>query len=88
MAVVIRLARFGTKKTPHYRIVVADSRMPRDGRFLEQIGSYDPNKESEREKVDAERALYWLGRGAQPSATVKDIFKRAGVLKPQPKTPA
>ncbi len=79
MAVAIRLSRFGTKKSPHYRIVVADSRMPRDGRFLEQIGSYNPHKESEREKVDAERALYWLGQGARPSATVKDILKRAGV---------
>ncbi len=81
MAVAIRLARFGTKKTPHYRIVVADSRMPRDGRFLEQIGSYDPSKETEKEKVDSERALYWLGQGAQPSPTVKDIFRRAGIGK-------
>ncbi len=84
MAVAIRLARFGTKKTPHYRIVVADSRMPRDGRFLEQIGSYDPNKQTDREKVNSERAVYWLGQGAQPSATVKDIFKRAGVAKAKP----
>lgn len=84
MAVAIRLSRFGTKKTPHYRIVVADSRMPRDGRFLEQIGSYDPRKKSEKEKVDAERAIYWLRQGARPSPTVKDIFRRAGV---SPKAP-
>ncbi len=79
MAVSIRLSRVGTKKTPYYRIVVADSRMPRDGRFIEQVGNYSPLREDKRDVVNKERALYWLNQGARPTDTVKDIFKRTGV---------
>ncbi|MCC8129998.1 MAG: 30S ribosomal protein S16 [Clostridiales bacterium] len=78
--VKIRLRRMGAKKAPFYRIVVADSRYPRDGRFIEQLGTYDPLKEPAEVKVDAERAQAWIKTGAQPTDTVKRLFKNAGVL--------
>ncbi len=80
MAVKIRLRRMGAKKAPFYRIVVADSRYPRDGRFIEEIGYYDPTKEPSVVKVDAEKAQKWIANGAQPTETVKDILKKNGVL--------
>ncbi len=76
MAVVIRLKRVGGKNQPCFRVVVADSRKPRDGRFIEKLGSYDPVRGQEAVQVDRERARYWLDQGAQPSDTVRDIFKR------------
>jgi len=79
MAVRIRLARFGKKKFPFYRLVVADSRSPRDGRFLEQIGTYDPMTDPASVTVDEERALHWLGKGAQPSDTARALLKKQGV---------
>ena len=81
MATKIRLKRMGAKKKPFYRIVVADSRAPRDGRFIEEIGYYDPNKNPADIKVDAEKAQKWLSTGAQPSYTVRSLFKKAGVKK-------
>ena len=80
MAVKIRLRRMGKKKAPFYRVVVADSRYPRDGRFIEEIGFYDPTKEPSVIKVDAEKAKTWLQNGAQPTDTVRDILKKQGVL--------
>ena len=80
MAVRIRLKRLGAKKAPFYRIVVADSRSPRDGRFIEEIGTYDPTKKPVVLKVDAEAANKWLANGAQPSDTVKALLKKAGVI--------
>ncbi len=79
MAVVIRLTRRGTKKKPFYRIVAADSRMPRDGRFLEILGTYDPLKDEGGCKVDTEKALAWIKKGARSSKTVEDLFKKVGV---------
>ena len=67
----------GAKKAPYYRIVVADSRSPRDGRFIEEIGTYDPLNESEKLKVDLERARYWIANGAQPTDTVRGLLKKA-----------
>lgn len=75
--VKIRLRRMGAKKAPYYRIVVADSRSPRDGRFIEEIGTYDPLNESEKLKVDLERARYWIANGAQPTDTVRGLLKKA-----------
>ena len=75
--VKIRLRRMGAKKAPYYRIVVADSRSPRDGRFIEEIGTYDPLSESEKLKVDLERAKYWIANGAQPTDTVRGLLKKA-----------
>lgn len=80
MAVKIRLRRIGAKKNPFYRIVVADSRYPRDGRFIEEIGYYDPTKEPSVLKVDAEKAKKWISTGAQPTDTVKELFKKNNVL--------
>ena len=80
MAVKIRLRRMGAKKAPFYRIVVADGRYPRDGRFIEEIGYYDPTKEPSVIKVDAEKAKTWLQNGAQPTDTVRVILKKEGVL--------
>ncbi len=80
MAVKIRLRRIGAKKAPFYRIVVADSRYPRDGRFIEEIGYYDPTKEPSVIKIDAEKAKKWMANGAQPTDTVKNILKKNGVL--------
>lgn len=80
MAVKIRLRRMGAKKAPFYRIVVADSRYPRDGRFIEEIGTYDPLKEPAEIKVDADKAKQWIANGAQPTDTVKDMLKKSGVI--------
>ena len=80
MAVKMRLRRMGAKKAPFYRIVVADERYPRDGRFIEEIGYYDPTKEPSVVKVDAEAAKKWLANGAQPTDTVKVILKKVGIL--------
>ena len=81
MAVKIRLRRMGKKKAPQYRVVVADSRAPRDGRFIEEIGYYDPNKEPSEIKVNEELAKKWLDNGAQPTETVARLFKNAGISK-------
>jgi len=70
----------GAKKAPFYRLVVADSRSPRDGRFIEEIGYYDPTKKPTVIKINEERALYWLKTGAQPSETAKSLLNKAGVL--------
>ncbi|MCH3972564.1 MAG: 30S ribosomal protein S16 [Oscillospiraceae bacterium] len=80
MAVKIRLRRMGAKKKPFYRIVVADSRYPRDGRFIEEIGSYDPLKEPAEVKVDPDKVQTWIKNGAQPTDTVKRLLKQNGVL--------
>ena len=74
--VKIRLRRRGAKKAPFYRIVVADSRCPRDGRFIEEIGTYDPMAEGENIKVDLERAKYWISNGAQPTETVRGLLTK------------
>lgn len=78
--VKIRLRRMGAKKNPYYRIVVADSRSPRDGRCIEEIGSYDPLANPAEIKVDVEKAQTWIKNGAQPTDTVRGLFKKAGVL--------
>lgn len=80
MAVKIRLRRMGAKKAPFYRIVVADERYPRDGRFIEEIGSYDPTKNPAAVVVDADKVKQWLGNGAQPTDSVKCILKKKGIL--------
>ena len=80
MAVKIRLRRMGAKKSPFYRIVVADSRFPRDGRFIEEIGYYNPMEEPSVVKVDPEKAKKWIANGAQPTDTVRGLLKKAGVL--------
>ncbi|MHB1407122.1 MAG: 30S ribosomal protein S16 [Desulfitobacteriaceae bacterium] len=80
MATKIRLRRMGAKKNPFYRMVVADSNSPRDGRFIEEIGYYDPTKRPEILKIDEEKALKWLSTGAQPSDTAKSLLRQAGVL--------
>ena len=81
MAVKMRLKRMGKKRNPIYRIVVADARSPRDGRFIEEIGTYDPNQEPSAFKVDEEAAKKWLNNGAQPTEVVGKIFKAAGIEK-------
>ena len=78
--VKIRLRRMGAKKAPFYRIVVADSRYPRDGRFIEEIGTYDPRQEPAAINVDADRAQAWIKTGAQPTETVKALLKKAGAI--------
>lgn len=80
MAVKIRLRRMGAKKAPFYRIVVADSRYPRDGRFIEELGYYDPTKEPSVLKVDDEKAKSWIANGAQPTDTVKALLKKNGII--------
>lgn len=80
MAVKIRLRRMGAKKAPFYRIVVADSRYPRDGRFIEELGYYDPTKEPTVVKIDGDKAKDWISKGAQPTDTVKNILKKEGIL--------
>lgn len=80
MAVKIRLRRMGVKKAPFYRIVVADSRYPRDGRFIEELGYYDPTKEPSVLKVDDEKAKSWIANGAQPTDTVKALLKKNGTI--------
>ena len=81
MAVKIRLRRMGQKKAPFYRIIVADSRSPRDGKFIEEIGTYDPAMEPSAVKVNEEAAKKWLANGAQPTQTVEKILKNAGIEK-------
>ncbi len=81
MAVKIRLRRMGAKKAPFYRIVVADSRFPRDGRFIEEIGYYDPTKEPVVIKVDDEKVQQWIANGAQPTDTVRALLKKSGAIK-------
>ena len=78
--VKIRLRRMGAKKAPFYRIVVADSRYPRDGRFIEEIGVYNPTTSPAELKVDVDRAQAWIKTGAQPTETVRDLLKKAGAL--------
>lgn len=80
MATRIRLRRMGAKKKPFYRVVVADSRAPRDGRFIEEIGSYDPLKNPAETKFDEEKVVKWLKSGAQPSETVRALLKKAGLV--------
>ena len=80
MAVKIRLRRMGAKKTPFYRVVVADSRYPRDGRFIEEIGTYNPMVDPAEFKVDADKAKQWIDNGAQPTDTVKVLFKKNGII--------
>ena len=81
MAVKMRLRRMGQKKAPFYRIIVADSRSPRDGKFIEEIGYYDPTKEPAVVQIDAEKAKKWIATGAQPTDTVAKILKAAGIEK-------
>lgn len=80
MATKIRLRRLGAKKSPFYRLVVADSNAPRDGRFIEEIGYYDPTKNPAIVKIDEEKVLQWLATGAQPSDTVKSLLRKAGIM--------
>lgn len=80
MAVKIRLKRMGAKKSPFYRVVVADSRYPRDGRFIEEIGTYNPMVEPSAINIDGDKAKQWMANGAQPTDTVKNLLKKAGVL--------
>ena len=80
MAVKIRLRRMGAKKAPFYRVVVADSRYPRDGRFIEEIGYYNPMSDPAEVKLDADKAKKWIANGAQPTDTVKAILKKEGIL--------
>lgn len=84
MAVKFRLTRFGSKKKPFYRIVVADERSPRDGRFIEKVGSYDPLKDPALVTLDKEKIKAWYEKGARPTKTVQNLFKREGVLKELP----
>ena len=81
MAVKIRLRRMGQKKAPFYRIIVADSRSPRDGRFIAEIGTYDPNTDPSTFKINEEEAKKWLANGAQPTEVVNKLFKVAGIIK-------
>ncbi len=81
MAVKIRLTRLGKKRAPFYRIIVADSRSPRDGRFIDQVGTYDPNQEPAEVKIDKEAAEKWLANGAQPTDVVARLFKNEGIIK-------
>ena len=81
MATTIRLTRMGRKKSPCYRVVVANSRMPRDGRFLEILGLYEPLNEENLASIKEDRAIYWLSKGATVSDTVRQIFKRNGIMK-------
>lgn len=80
MAVKIRLRRMGSKKNPYYRVIVADSRSPRNGRFIEEIGFYNPISEPKAVKIDKERANYWISVGAKPTDTVQYLFKSHGIL--------
>ncbi len=80
MAVKIRLKRMGAKKSPFYRIVAADSRSPRDGRFIEQLGTYDPRQNPAVVTIKEEEVLAWLNNGAQPSDTVRNILSKAGIM--------
>ncbi|MDH4266166.1 MAG: 30S ribosomal protein S16 [Deltaproteobacteria bacterium] len=82
MAVTIRLTRMGAKKKPFYRLVVADSRFPRDGRFIDVVGTYDPNPHPPAINLNREKIDSWLQRGAHPTATVKSLLKKAGLTAP------
>ncbi len=79
--VKIRLRRMGAKRAPFYRVVVADSKYPRDGRFIDEIGTYNPMTDPAEVNIDAEKAAKWLSNGAQPTDTVKDLFKKNGIIK-------
>ena len=81
MAVKIRLRRMGAKKAPFYRVIVADSRSPRDGRFIEEIGTYNPLTEPAQVAIDAEKAKKWIANGAQPTETVKALLKKNEIIK-------
>ena len=81
MAVKIRLKRIGAKKTPFYRVVVADERSPRDGKFIEEIGYYNPLTDPVDIKIDAEKATKWIANGAQPTETVRTLLKKAEIIK-------
>ena len=78
--VKMRLRRMGAKKAPFYRVVVADSRYPRDGRFIEEVGYYNPQTEPAEVKIDADKAKDWLAKGAQPTETVKSLLKKSGIV--------
>ena len=78
--VKMRLRRMGAKKAPFYRVVVADSRYPRDGRFIEEIGYYNPQTEPSEVKIDADKAKAWLVKGAQPTETVRNLLKKSGIV--------
>jgi len=80
MAVKIRLRRMGAKKAPFYRVVVADSRYPRDGRFIEEVGYYDPTKEPSLVNIDGEKVKKWLANGAQPTDTVRSLLKKQNII--------
>ena len=80
MAVKMRLRRMGKKKAPTYRVVVADSRSPRDGRFIEEIGSYNPGTEPATVAIDAEKAKKWISNGAVPTDTVRSLLKKSGII--------
>jgi small subunit ribosomal protein S16 len=84
LAVKFRLSRYGSKKKPYYRIVVADSRYPRDGRFIDKVGTYDPLRDPAQISLDREKIKAWIEKGATPTRTVTDIFKREGVLNDLP----
>ena len=81
MAVKLRLKRMGSKQRPFYRIVAADARSPRDGRFLEVVGTYNPITNPAETKIDEEKAMYWLNNGAQPTETVRNILSKEGIMK-------
>lgn len=80
MAVKIRLRRIGAKKSPFYRVIIADERSPRNGRFIEEIGIYNPMTEPAEVKIDAEKAKKWISNGAQPTETVKSLLKKSGII--------
>ena len=80
MAVKMRLTRIGAKKAPFYRVIVADSRSPRDGRFIDEVGTYNPRTTPSEIKIDAEKAKTWLKNGAQPTETVKALLKKSGII--------
>ena len=80
MAVKMRLRRLGAKKAPFYRVIVADSRSPRDGRFIDEVGYYNPMTNPEEIKIDAEKAKTWIANGAQPTETVKALLKKSGIV--------
>ncbi|MBQ2794271.1 MAG: 30S ribosomal protein S16 [Clostridia bacterium] len=81
MAVKIRLKRLGAKKAPFYRVVVADERSPRDGKFIDQLGYYNPLTDPAEIKIDAEKATAWIAKGAQPTDTVRALLKKADIIK-------
>lgn len=81
MAVKIRLKRMGAKKAPFYRVVVADARSPRDGKFIESLGYYDSTTNPAAVKIDAEKAIDWMNKGAQPTDTVRSLFQKQGIMK-------